>query len=111
MHAGMNRLTMRSRLTRLAACARAFLRSKRGNVAMMFGLALVPLTVAAGTGLDFARAMMVRQQMTEALDAAALAIGSTTGLSQSSAQTTANSYFNANYQVDQTSFCAASRPT
>ena len=102
---------MRSRLTRLAACARAFLRSKRGNVAMMFGLALVPLTVAAGTGLDFARAMMVRQQMTEALDAAALAIGSTTGLSQSSAQTMANSYFNANYQIDHSTFGAPSTPT
>ena len=107
----MNGLTMRSTLTKLAACARAFLRSRRGNVAMMFGLALVPLTIAAGTGLDFARAMMVRQQMTEALDAAALAIGSTTGLSQSSAQTMANSYFAANYQIDQSSFGAPSTPS
>jgi Flp pilus assembly protein TadG len=107
----MNRLTMRSTLTRLAAHARALLRSKRGNVAMMFGLALVPLTVAAGTGLDFARAMMVRQQMTEALDAAALAIGSTTGLSQSSAQAMANSYFTANYQIDQSTFGAPSTPS
>ena len=102
---------MRSTLNKLAACARAFLCSKRGNVAMIFGLALMPLTIAAGTGLDFARAMMVRQQMTEALDAAALAIGSTTGLSQASAQTMANSYFNANYQIDQSSFGAPSTPT
>lgn len=107
----MNRLAMGSRLTMLASRARAFLRSRRGNVAMMFGLAMVPLTIAAGTGLDYSRAMLVRQQMNEALDAAALAIGSTPGLSQSTAQTLANSYFSANYQVDQTSFGAPSTPT
>lgn len=107
----MNRLTVGSRLTTLASRARDFLRSKRGNVAMMFGLAMVPLTIAAGTGLDYSRAMLVRQQMNEALDAAALAIGATPGLSQSSAQTLANSYFSANYQVDKTSFGTPSTPT
>ena len=48
----MNGLDMRARMTMLAARARAFLRAKRGNVAMIFALALVPLTVAAGAGLD-----------------------------------------------------------
>jgi len=100
----MNGLNMRARMTMLAARARAFLRAKRGNVAMMFGLALVPLMIAAGAGLDYSRAMLVRQQMGEALDAAALAIGSTTGLTQASANTLAQSYFNANYSVDQTAF-------
>lgn len=98
---------MDSRLTMLAARARAFLRSRRGNVAMMFGLALVPLMVAAGAGLDFTRAMLVRQQMSEALDAAALALGSSTGLNQASATSLAQSYFNANYTVDQSAFGAA----
>ena len=59
---------------------RSFLRSARGNVAMMFAIALMPLMIGAGAGLDFARGMMVRQQMSEALDAAALAVGSSTGL-------------------------------
>jgi len=45
----------------IAAVARGFLRAKRGNVAMMFGLALVPLVLAAGAGLDYSRAMLVRQ--------------------------------------------------
>jgi Flp pilus assembly protein TadG len=107
----MNGLTMGHRLTMLAARARAFLRAKRGNVAMMFGLAMVSIMIAAGTGLDFSRAMLVRQQMGEALDAAALAIGSTPGLTQSSATTMAQNYFNANYQVDQSSFGAPSVPT
>lgn len=102
---------MGTRMTSLAAGARAFLRAKRGNVAMMFGLAVIPLAIAAGTGLDYARAMLVRQQMGEALDAAALAIGSTTGVTQATAQTMAQNYFNANYQVDQSSFGSPSIPT
>jgi len=91
----------------LAARARAFLRAKRGNVAMIFALALVPLTVAAGAGLDYTRAMLVRQQMSEALDAAALAVGSSSGLTQTSANALAQSYFTANYRIDSTAFGAA----
>ena len=71
---------------KIAVKTRAFLKAKRGNVAMMFAIAMVPMTLAAGAGLDFARAMLVRQQMTGALDAAALAVGSTTGLDQTAAQ-------------------------
>src|ERR1700761_55541 len=106
----MNGLTMGTRLTMLAAKARAFLRAKRGNVAMMFGLAMVPLTVAAGAGVDYTRALLVHQQMNEALDAAALALGSTTGLNQASAQALAQSYFTTNYQVDST-FGVPTTPT
>jgi Flp pilus assembly protein TadG len=78
----------------------ALARARRGNVAMMFALALVPMTVAAGAGLDFARGMMVRQAMSEALDAASLAVGSTRGLDHDSALAMATQYFNANYKVD-----------
>jgi Flp pilus assembly protein TadG len=82
------------------ATVRGFLRSERGNIAMLFAIALIPLMIGAGTGLDFARAMMVRQQMAESLDAAALAIGSTSGLDATSAQQLAQKYFDANYTVD-----------
>lgn len=80
----------------------AFWRSKRANVAIIFGLSLVPIGVAAGAGLDLARAMMVRARLTEALDAAGLAVGgaSNDGLSQSQLQTLAQQYFNANYVAD-----------
>jgi Flp pilus assembly protein TadG len=103
----MNGLNMSARMTMLAARARAFLRAKRGNVAMIFALALVPLTVAAGAGLDYTRAMLVRQQMSEALDAAALAVGSSTGLTQTSANALAQSYFTANYRISSGDFGAA----
>lgn len=95
---------MHRKLESLAATLRAFLGSQRGNIAMMFGIALIPLVIGAATGLDFARAMLVRQQMGEALDAAALAVGSTTGLDQTSAQALAQKYFDANYTVDKSTY-------
>ena len=77
---------------------RAFSRATGANVAMMFGLSLIPLAIAAGAGLDFANAMMVRNDMSDALDAAALALGAQNSLSSSQAQTLAQKIFNANYK-------------
>ncbi len=84
----------------IAALATAFRRSTRANVAMIFGLSLVPLTVAAGTGLDLARGMLVHEELLTSLDAAALAVGGTPGLSQTQMQALAQQYFNANYRAD-----------
>jgi Flp pilus assembly protein TadG len=79
---------------------RSFISSHRGNVAMMFGIALVPITIAAGVGLDYARGALVRSQMSDALDTAALAVGSTTGLTRETAEALAKKYFDANYAGD-----------
>jgi Flp pilus assembly protein TadG len=95
---------MHSRIQQIAGMVRRFSRSSRGNVAMMFAIALVPLVLGAAGGLDFARAMLVRQQMSEALDAAALAVGSSTGLDQASALALAQKYFDANFTVDTTAY-------
>jgi Flp pilus assembly protein TadG len=84
----------------LAAHMGVFRRSTHANVAMMFGLALVPLTVAAGAGLDLARGMLVHEELLTALDAAALAVGATPSLSQTQMQALAQQYFNANYKAD-----------
>jgi Flp pilus assembly protein TadG len=91
---------MDSRFLKFVARLRRFSRSSRGNVAMIFAIALVPLVLGAAAGMDFARAMLVRQQMSAALDAAALAVGSSKGLNQSTAQDLAQKYFNANFTVD-----------
>lgn len=94
---------------------RSFQRDRRANVAMMFGLSAVPLLIAAGAGVDFARGVMVRQQMLQALDAAALAVGNATSkpsacsssgnaASQASCATlqqVAQRYFNENYDSSQ----------
>jgi Flp pilus assembly protein TadG len=95
----------------LAGKSRALLRDRKANVAMMFGLSLVPMLVATGAGIDFARGVMVHQRMAAALDAAALAVGNATSkpsscsssgnaASQASCaplQQTAQQYFDQNY--------------
>jgi Flp pilus assembly protein TadG len=89
----------------------SFLTANRGNVAMMFALSLLPITLAAGAGLDLARATMIKSSLSAALDSAALAIGSQgtkpascTASSTDSAcvalSQLANNYFHANYKPD-----------
>ncbi|MDE3114786.1 MAG: pilus assembly protein TadG [Pseudomonadota bacterium] len=87
-------------LRALRAQLRAFGGAKKGNIAMIFALMLVPLAVAAGAGLDFSRTLIVRARLAEALDAAGLAVGATSGLSSQQMQTMAQNYFSANYTAD-----------
>jgi Flp pilus assembly protein TadG len=74
-------------------------RSTRASTAMVVALAFVPIAVGAGTGLDLARAMVVRTRLAEALDAASLAVGAAKGLTLAQMQTLAQNYFSANYNV------------
>lgn len=78
----------------------SFAADRKANVAIIFGLSLVPLAVAAGAGLDYARGVMVRASLTDALDAAGLAVGGTPNISQTDATALAQAYFNANYAAD-----------
>lgn len=79
---------------------RQFLQAKNGNVAMIFGITLIPIAIAAGTGVDFSRALIVRARMAEALDAAGLAVGAAQNLTASARAALAQSYFDANYTAD-----------
>ena len=80
----------------------AFLPDKRANTAMMFGLSLVPLLVATGAGVDFARGVMVHQRMMEALDAAALAVGNATTKPSSCSANSGSTSSNSCYDLRQT---------
>lgn len=77
-----------------------FFGSRRGNVATIFALSLIPIAIAAGTGLDLSRALVVRARLAAALDAAGLAVGATNGLTTAQQTTLAQSYFSANYTAD-----------
>lgn len=79
---------------------RQFMRARDGNVAMIFALSLIPMAVAAGAGLDFSRALIVRSRLAEALDAAGLAVGASQNLTQAQMDALAQSYFSANYTAD-----------
>src|SRR5665648_1255557 len=74
-----------------------FARETKGNVAILFGLAIIPIILAVGVAVDYGRALSVRSRMADAADAAALAIGSWTNLSEAQLAAKAQQYFNANY--------------
>ena len=62
----MNWFGLREFLRRIA-------RDTRGNSLILMGAALLPLMVAIGSGVDIARAYMVRTKLQQSVDAAALA--------------------------------------
>ncbi|OAN44820.1 pilus assembly protein TadG [Paramagnetospirillum marisnigri] len=72
------------------------LRCRKGNVAIMFAVSLLPIVASIGLGVDVARAYAVKSRMSAALDAAALAVGSSTG-TNAQLQQMAQNFFNANY--------------
>jgi Flp pilus assembly protein TadG len=111
-------------LSGLRARAGAFFKTNAGNVAITMALAALPLTLAMGAGVDYARGLAVHSSLTDALDAAGLAVGAattkpssncssdgsssaTTGngpagspTSCSTIQQLAQQYFNANFNKD-----------
>ncbi len=70
---------------------------RRGNFAMIFAIALIPIAAAAGASIDISRAYIVETRLSAALDAAALAVGTASGMSSQEVQAIAQAYFDANY--------------
>ena len=71
-----------------AALARLVARLKadqRGNVLMLMGFAVIPLTFTLGFGIDYARAMRLQTQLNAAADSAALAAVAPSMILQSNA--------------------------
>lgn len=64
---------------RFARWWRRLRRDQRGAVAMIVGLAIVPLMLAAGLAVDAGRLMAARARLAQATDAAALAAGPIAG--------------------------------
>ena len=76
---------------------RRFSRDRRGNVALIFALSMIPCVFLVGMGLDFTSATQKRVQLNAAADAAALAAVTPSMMTQSTtaAQTAATNAFNA----------------
>lgn len=72
-------------------------RDRAGNFAAIFAIAIIPVIAAAGAAVDISRAYVVENRLKAALDASALAIGGSVGLSTAQMQAMAQSFFNANY--------------
>ncbi len=84
-------------LQAVGPCSRLFARNTKGNVAVLFGLAIIPIMITVGGAVDYGRALLVRERMADAADAAALAIGSWPGLTEAQLKAKAQQFFNANY--------------
>ena len=76
---------------------RGFTEDAKGNVAILFAFALIPILIGVGAAVDYGRALIVRERMNDAADAAALAIGSWPNQTQDQLKTRAQQFFNANY--------------
>ena len=73
-----------------------FLKDRRGGVAPMFALAIVPVFGLVGAAVDYSRANSVRTSMQSAIDATALAMAKLAPtLTAAQLQTQTNAYFNA----------------
>tara|TARA_R110000868_G_scaffold2384_4_gene17637 strand:- start:16674 stop:18152 length:1479 start_codon:yes stop_codon:yes gene_type:complete len=75
----------------------AFGADQRGNIALMFGILLLPMMVLSGGAVDLNQALNARTRLAQALDAAALAVGVQTSLSESEAVDFARDFVTANY--------------
>src|SRR3984893_173123 len=75
-----------------------FFRDRKGGVAPLLALGLVPLVGAVGAAVDYSRASSVRSAMQTAGDATALMLAKTAStLTPTQLQQNANAYFLANF--------------
>jgi len=79
-------------------CLSRFRRDRRGNVAPIFAIAMLPIVALTGTAIDYSRANAARTEMQAALDATALTMSKEAlGLTQEQLNTKATQYFTASF--------------
>ena len=70
-----------------------------GNFAVTFALSAIPMLLMAGAGIDIGRAYYVRSDLSTALDAATLAVASSTDTSTTTLNSRLSTMFAANYHL------------
>ena len=89
----LSRAAFRGLINRFAA-------SRRGNVAVIFAIACIPVIAAMGVAVDYTRASQTDSALQDALDSASLALSRRSDLSTLSQEqllALATDYFNANF--------------
>lgn len=84
-------------MKRLKQLTERFMRSRDGAVALLFGFLLIPLLIGIGLAIDYSRGIRAKQHLSHSLDAAALAVGSWTGLTNEQIAQKAQDFFDANF--------------
>ncbi len=83
----------------VAGCLRSFRTDRRGGVALIFALSLVPMLGLVGLAIDYSRASRVRTSMHAAVDATALMLSrEASKLTPEQLQVRATQYFTANFK-------------
>src|ERR1700674_5923735 len=89
---------MQGLLRGLQRLASSFGSNAAGNLAIIFGLAFIPIIALVGAAVDYSRANVVRAQMQNALDSTTLMLAKDPSLSSYTSaqlQQKASGYFNA----------------
>lgn len=73
-----------------------FMRSRSGNFAILSGVAVLPLCLAAGLAIDYSRHQSAQRHLQEIADATSLALASTKEQNQERLEQLANNYLAAN---------------
>jgi Flp pilus assembly protein TadG len=83
---------------RIVNSCRSFRREEKGAIIVLFALLIVPFLFATGAAIDYGRMLLVKRQLTSAVDAAALAVARSTDFDdQDALKAQAQSYIEANY--------------
>ena len=79
-------------------------RDERGAVLVYFTVAILPLLTVVGIGVDLGRIFLVKQRLTNAADAAAIAVGAKSNLTTEEASALADAFIRAHYPETVKSF-------
>jgi len=72
-------------------------RDEHGAVLPLFTVAMISMLLVTAVGIDYGRALVVKQKLLNATDAAALAVGADPTLTQEQAETRAEAFIRAHY--------------
>ena len=94
-----NAILMGSDMKKIVKLLSNVVSDKSGNFAVIFALTAVPMLLMAGGGIDLGRAYYVRRDLSNALDAATLAVASSTDTSSTTLNNRLTTMFTANYHL------------
>jgi Flp pilus assembly protein TadG len=87
-----------------ARCLRGLREDECGAALVYFTVAIVPLLTVVGVAVDLGRIYLVKQELINAADAAAIAVGAQTNLTTDEANSLAQSFIKAHYPGNLKSF-------
>jgi Flp pilus assembly protein TadG len=85
--------------------------SESGALAPILAVAAIPVIMAAGIAVDYGNAISMQARLQAAVDAAALAAGRESNMSDSELERIANDYFNSNFGTPARRKCSLSSTT